>query len=64
MGNPGHYIQAGPVSLGAAGMSYRPIAETVVDTHEWWNEQPAERRDNPRQWMTPEQETEALARLE
>ena len=57
-----------PVSFGneasiAAGMSYRPIAHTVVDTHVWWNEQPAERRENPRGWMSPEQEQEALARL-
>ena len=47
----------------AAGASYRPIADTVVDTHTWWNEQPAERRANPRRWMSPEQEQEALARL-
>jgi len=46
-----------------AGMSYRSIAETVVDTHAWWTAQPEERRDNPRQWMSPEQEQEALARL-
>jgi len=47
----------------AAGVSYRPIADTVVDTHAWWNEQPAERRENARAWMSPEQEKEALARL-
>jgi 2'-hydroxyisoflavone reductase len=46
-----------------AGMSYRSIAETVVDTHAWWAAQPAERRDNPRAWMSPEQEEEALGRL-
>jgi 2'-hydroxyisoflavone reductase len=58
----------GPVSFRneasiAAGMSYRSIAETAVDTHTWWTAQPAERRDNPRRWMTPEQEKAALARL-
>lgn len=58
----------GPVSFRneasiAAGMSYRSIAETAVDTHAWWTAQPAERRDNPRRWMTPEQEKAALARL-
>jgi 2'-hydroxyisoflavone reductase len=47
----------------AAGMSYRPIADTTVDLHAWWNEQPAERRENPRQWMSADQEREALARL-
>jgi len=57
-----------PVSFGneasiAAGMSYRPLADTAVDTHAWWNEQPTERRENPRRWTSPEQEKEALARL-
>jgi 2'-hydroxyisoflavone reductase len=57
-----------PVSFGneasvAAGMSYRPLADTAVDTHAWWNKQPAERRENPRRWMSVEQEKEALARL-
>lgn len=47
----------------AAGMSYRPLADTTVDTHSWWNAQPAERRENPREWMSKEQEKEALARL-
>jgi 2'-hydroxyisoflavone reductase len=47
----------------AAGMSYRPLADTAVDTHAWWNEQPAERRENPRRWTSPEQEKAALARL-
>lgn len=58
----------GPVSFRneasiEAGMSYRSIAETTVDTHAWWGAQPAERRDNPRRWMSPEQEAEGLARL-
>ena len=47
----------------AAGMSYRPIADTTVTLHAWWAEQPAERRGNPRGWMSAEQEEEALARL-
>jgi 2'-hydroxyisoflavone reductase len=47
----------------AAGASYRPLADTTVDTRIWWAEQPAERRENPRQWMSPEQELEALGRL-
>ena len=46
-----------------AGMSYRSLADTVVDTHAWWTAQPAERRDNPRRWMSSEQEEAALARL-
>lgn len=47
----------------AAGMSYRPLVDTTVDLHAWWAEQPAERRDNPRGWMSAAQEEEALARL-
>ena len=47
----------------AAGLDYRSLAETAVDTHAWWGAQPAERRDNPRRWMTPEQEKEALISL-
>lgn len=47
----------------AAGMMYRPLADTAVATHEWWATQPADRRENPRRWMTAEQETEALARM-
>lgn len=46
-----------------AGMVYRPLADTVLATHAWWGAQPAERRDNPRRWMTPEQEQQGLARL-
>jgi 2'-hydroxyisoflavone reductase len=47
----------------AAGVSYRPLSDTVVDTHEWWGSQPAERRDNPRNWTSAEKEKEALDRL-
>jgi 2'-hydroxyisoflavone reductase len=47
----------------AAGAVYRPIADTVVDTHTWWSQQPEERRANPRGWMSAEQEAEAIARL-
>jgi 2'-hydroxyisoflavone reductase len=47
-----------------AGLTYRSLAETVRDTHEWWETQPAERRANPRRWPTAEQEAAVLARLE
>ncbi|MDJ0917189.1 MAG: NAD-dependent epimerase/dehydratase family protein [Woeseiaceae bacterium] len=46
-----------------AGLSSRPLADTVRDTHEWWQSQPAERRANPRRWPTPEQEAAVLERL-
>lgn len=47
----------------AAGLRFRPLADSVRDTHDWWTSQPAERRDNPRRWPTHEQEVRVLARL-
>jgi len=47
----------------AAGLSYRALADTVRDTHEWWTSEPAERRNNPRRWPTAEQEAAVIARL-
>lgn len=47
----------------AAGLSYRPLAETVRDTHIWWLSEPAERRADPPRWPTAEQEQAVLARL-
>ena len=42
---------------------FRPLAETAVDTLDWWRSQPEARRANPRLWPTPEQERAALERL-
>ena len=47
----------------AAGLTYRSLADTVRDTHEWWTSQPEERRANARGWPTPEAEAAAIARL-
>ena len=47
----------------AAGLSYRSLAETIRDTHEWWNTQSAERQARARGWPTPEQERAVLRRL-
>ena len=47
----------------AAGLTYRSLAETVGDTHEWWQSQPDERRANARGWPTAEQERAVLERL-
>jgi 2'-hydroxyisoflavone reductase len=47
----------------AAGLTYRSLAETAADTQAWWNEQPDERRANPRGWPTPEKEAAVVARL-
>ncbi|MDC0719013.1 NAD-dependent epimerase/dehydratase family protein [Nannocystis bainbridge] len=45
----------------AAGLRFRPLAETVRDTLAWWPTVPAERRDAPEFAITPEQEAKALA---
>jgi 2'-hydroxyisoflavone reductase len=45
----------------AAGMTYRPVGETLRDTLAWWPSVPEERRARPRFAITPEQEEKALA---
>lgn len=45
----------------ADGLTYRPLSETMVDTLAWWNEQPEERRAEPRAGLAPEREVEVLA---
>jgi 2'-hydroxyisoflavone reductase len=47
----------------AAGLRFRPLAETAADTLNWWHQQPAERRDSPRGYIAPEKERAALSRL-
>ena len=49
-------------SLGA-GMVYRTLAESAVDTRAWWLEQSEERRAEARGWPTDEQVKEAVARM-
>ncbi|HLZ69219.1 MAG TPA: epimerase [Dehalococcoidia bacterium] len=46
----------------AAGLSFRPLAETVRETLAWDVARPAEERANPRAGMRPEREAELLAR--
>lgn len=46
-----------------AGLSYRSLADSIRDTHEWWIAQSAERRANARGWPTPEQERAVIQRL-
>ena len=48
----------------AAGMTYRPLAESAVDTRIWWDEQTDERRAAARGWPTAEQIQAALKRLQ
>jgi len=44
----------------AAGLDYRPLADSTRDTLTWWNAQSEERRAKARGWPTPEQEDSAL----
>lgn len=45
----------------AAGLTYRPLADTVRATLEWWDSQPAERTAEVRQGPTPETEAAIIA---
>ena len=46
----------------AAGLTFRPISETVRGTLDWWANEPQERKDKPmRSGVTPEREAEVLA---
>ena len=47
----------------AAGMDYRPLADSMKGTLEWWHAQDDERRANTRGWPTAEQEEAALKRM-
>ncbi len=47
----------------AAGLTYRSLAESIRDTHEWWQAQPDQRRAAARRWPTPEQEKAVLDAL-
>jgi 2'-hydroxyisoflavone reductase len=44
----------------AAGLAFRPLADTAADTLEWWRAQSDERRAEATRWPTPAQEQEAL----
>lgn len=45
----------------AAGLRFRPLAETARDTLTWWKSLPAERRQKPRAGLAPEREAALLA---
>ena len=45
-----------------AGLTFRPLATTAVDTLAWFREQPAARQARPKTGLTPEREAEVLAR--
>lgn len=45
----------------AAGLTFRPLAQTALDTLAWWKTLPAERRATLRAGLTPEREQAILA---
>lgn len=45
----------------AAGLSYRPLRETVRDTLAWWRKLPEERRAKPKAGLSAQREGEVLA---
>jgi 2'-hydroxyisoflavone reductase len=45
----------------AAGLKYRPLADTAKATIDWWKAQPEERTAQPRAGLAPEREAEVLA---
>jgi 2'-hydroxyisoflavone reductase len=45
----------------SAGLSFRPLADTVRDTLAWWGTVPEARRTRPKFTIQPEQESKALA---
>ena len=47
----------------AAGLHYRPLADTASGTWQWWQAQTAERRANARIWSTPELEREFIDQI-
>lgn len=60
----GEYAGFGRISTAraqAAGLSYRPLHDTVRDTLAWWRTLPADRRDKPRAGIGAEKEGEVLA---
>jgi 2'-hydroxyisoflavone reductase len=48
----------------AAGLTFRPLAQTVADTLAWWNSQPKERREKMLAGIAPEREQTVLRLLE
>ncbi len=45
----------------AHGLTFRPLAETALDTLRWWKTLPDERRQNPRAGLPAAKEAEVLA---
>jgi 2'-hydroxyisoflavone reductase len=71
MGNGANSIFVDPSAAQAAGLTYRSLAETVRDTHEWWMSQSKERRAAPvnraatdyRRWASAAEEAAVIAKI-
>jgi 2'-hydroxyisoflavone reductase len=62
----GDYIGLGQISSAkaqAAGLHYRPLADTVKDTLDWYNTDPAAEKTLRKAGLTPKREAEALKAL-
>ncbi|QQP95863.1 SDR family oxidoreductase [Lysobacter enzymogenes] len=60
----GEYAGFGRTSVSkarAAGLSYRPLRDTVRDTLAWWRKLPEERRAKPKAGLPAQREAEVLA---
>ncbi|BAV99315.1 NAD-dependent epimerase/dehydratase family protein [Lysobacter enzymogenes] len=60
----GEYAGFGRTSVSkarAAGLTYRPLRETVRDTLAWWRKLPEERRAKPKAGLSAQREGEVLA---
>lgn len=60
----GEYAGFGRTSVSkarAAGLSYRPLRDTVRDTLAWWRKLPEERRSKPKAGLSAQREGEVLA---
>lgn len=60
-GNDLHHMSASNDRAVAAGLGFRPLADTVRDTLAWWPSVPEARRAAPGFSITPEREAKALA---
>ena len=58
----GSTVYANEASM-AAGLTYRPLADSAIATLEWWHAQPVERRAEPRRWIAEDAERAAIAKL-
>jgi 2'-hydroxyisoflavone reductase len=70
IGNGQNSIFIDPSAAHEAGLTYRSLADTVHDTHEWWMSQSEERRAAPldrtgyRRWPSVEEEAAVIAQID